>query len=154
MITWSIAGSFFLFRYIFKDFSADMRFLLIGSIFPIIFDFLISIFGLSNEILNISQSLITVLIVFSFVMIFTKRNTILRKNFLLICIGIFFCLLLNFIWLNQTVFFYPIPVSQLETFKISSNYEIFLNIVGVFYLVSKLQSRHLVILFLKTGKII
>ena len=154
MITWSIAGSFFLFRYIFKDFSADMRFLLIGSIFLIIFNFLISIFALSNEILNISQSLITVLIVFSFVMIFTKRNTILRKNFLLICIGIFFCLLLNFIWLNQTVFFYPMPVSQLETFKISSNYEIFLNIVGVFYLVSKLQSRQLVVLFLKTGKII
>jgi len=154
MIIWSIAGSFFLFRYIFKDFSADMRFLLIGSIFPIIFNFLTSIFGLSNEILNISQSLITVLIVFSFVMIFTKKNTILRKNYLLICIGIFFCLLLNFIWLNQTVFFYPIPVSQLETFKISSNYEIFLNIVGFFYLVSKLQSRQLVVLFLKSGKII
>ena len=154
MIIWSIAGSFFLFRYIFKDFSADMRFLLIGSIFPIIFNSLISIFGLSNEILNISQSLITVLIVFSLVMIFTKRNTILRKNYLLICIGTFFCLLLNFIWLNQTIFFYPIPVSQLETFSISSNYEIFLNIVGVFYLISKLKSRQLVVLFLKTGKII
>ena len=154
MIIWSIAGSFFLFRYIFKDFSADMRFLLIGSIFPIIFNSLISIFGLSNEILNISQSLITVLIVFSFVMIFTKRNTILRKNYLLICIGTFFCLLLNFIWLNQTIFFYPIPFSQLETFNISSNYEIFLNIVGVFYLISKLKSRQLVVLFLKTGKII
>ena len=154
MIIWSIAGSFFLFRYIFKDFSADMRFLLIGSIFPIIFNFLISIFGLSNEILNLSQSLITVLIIFSFVMIFTKRNTILRKNCLLICIGIFFCLLLNFIWLNQTIFFYPIPVSQLETFNLSSSSEIFLNIIGVFYLVSKLQSRQLIVLFLKTGKII
>ena len=63
MIIWSIAGSFFLFRYIFKDFSADMRFLLIGSIFPIIFNFN-KYFWSSNEVLNISQSLITVLIVF------------------------------------------------------------------------------------------
>ena len=159
MIIWSVAGSFYLFRYIFKDYSADMRFLSIGSVLPLILNFLFKILGVNYEILLMSHSLISVLIIFSFVMLFTKRSTELRKKLLLICIGMFFSLFLNFVWLNQTVFFYPLFNYQFSEFDvqesyINTNFQILLNTIGAFYVFYKFKSRTLVNLFLKTGKII
>ena len=58
MIIWTSSISIFLFRYIFKDYAADLRFIILGSLYPLILDSLSYNFGISNKTQFLGHSLL------------------------------------------------------------------------------------------------
>ena len=76
-----------------------------------------------------------------FVMIFTKRNTKLRRNFLLIAIGVFFHLLFDFMWLRQEVLFFPLQFEDKDTFIFNASTLFIQEFIGLVYLIPKLNSK-------------
>ena len=107
MIIWTSSISIFLFRYIFKDYAADLRFIIIGSLYPLILDSLSYNFGISNKTQFLGHSLLFNVSLFFLIMIITKRGSKIRSNALLFSIGAFLYLVLSFTWTNQSIFLYP-----------------------------------------------
>ena len=107
MIIWTSSISVLLFRYIFKDYSADLRFIILGSLYPLLLDSISYNFGISNKAQFLGHSLLFNVSLFFLIMIITKRGSIVRRNSLLFSIGSFLYLVLSFTWSNQSVFLYP-----------------------------------------------
>ena len=74
-------------------------------------------------------------------MIFTKRNTKLRRNFLLIAIGVFFHLLFDFMWLRQEILFFPLQFENKDTYTFNASTLFIQEVIGLVYLISKLNSK-------------
>jgi len=148
ILSWASFISIFLFRYIFKDYKADMRYLLLGTLFPRILDLILNI---TDNYQFIGHSLFFSIILFFLIMISTNRNTIFRKNSLLACIGMFFYLFLSFTWLNQSIFLYPLFSDSNSNFILSRNVEIILSIIGVVYFLFKIKNLTNFKYFLKSG---
>lgn len=148
ILSWTSFISIFLFRYIFKDYKADMRYLLLGTLFPRILDLILNI---TDNDQFIGHSLFFSIILFFLIMISTNRNTIFRKNSLLACIGMFFYLFLSFTWLNQSIFLYPLFSDSNSNFILSRNVEIILSIIGVVYFLFKIKNLTNFKYFLKSG---
>ena len=148
ILSWASFISIFLFRYIFKDYKADMRYLLLGTLFPRILDLILNI---TDNYQFIGHSLFFSIILFFLIMISTNRNTIFRKNSLLACIGMFFYLFLSFTWLNQSIFLYPLFSDSNSNFILSRNVEIILSIIGVVYFLFKIKDLTNFKYFLKSG---
>ena len=148
ILSWASFISIFLFRYIFKDYKADMRYLLLGTLFPRILDLILNI---TDNYQFIGHSLFFSIILFFLIMISTNRNTIFRKNSLLACIGMFFYLFLSFTWLNQSIFLYPLFSDSNSNFLLSRNVEIILSIIGVVYFLFKIKNLTNFKYFLKSG---
>jgi len=148
ILSWTSFISIFLFRYIFKDYKADMRYLLLGTLFPRILDLILNI---TDNYQFIGHSLFFSIILFFLIMISTNRNTIFRKNSLLACIGIFFYLFLSFTWLNQSIFLFPLFPDSNSNFILSRNVEIILSIIGVVYFLFKIKNLTNLKYFLKSG---
>ena len=102
MFFWHIGLSISFFRYVFKDFSADLRFLITGVILPEIIYISLKLMNFSELYSQIGHTLLFAIFLLIFVMIFTKRNTKLRRNFLLIAIGVFFHLLFDVMGTSTT----------------------------------------------------
>ena len=149
ILSWASFISIFLFRYIFKDYKADMRYLLLGTLFPRILDLILNI---TDNYQFIGHSLFFSIILFFLIMISTNRNTIFRKNSLLACIGMFFYLFLSFTWLNQSIFLYPLFSDSNSNFILSRNVEIILSIIGVVYFLFKIKNLTNFKYFLKIGR--
>ena len=148
ILSWASFISIFLFRYIFKDYKADMRYLLLGTLFPRILDLILNI---TDNYQFIGHSLFFSIILFFLIMISTNRNTIFRKNSLLACIGIFFYLFLSFTWLNQSIFLFPLFPDSNSNFILSRNVEIILSLIGVVYFLFKIKNLTNLKYFLKSG---
>tara|TARA_B100001093_G_scaffold246987_2_gene236461 strand:+ start:2631 stop:3095 length:465 start_codon:yes stop_codon:yes gene_type:complete len=154
MIIWTSTMSIFLFRYIFKDFNADLRYIIFGSCFPILLDRILYLFSISENLISIGHSLfVTIALLFS-LMITTKRNSILRNNALLFSIGSFLYLALSFTWLNQEIFLYPIFSDTDDLFEISLIFKFVLNIIGLIYFFYKTKNFENLKLFIKKGQFI
>ena len=152
MIIWTATISIFLFRYIFKDFNADLRYIIFGSFFPIIFDRILYFFNISENLISIGHSLfVTIVLLFS-LMIITKRHSTLRNNSLLFSIGSFLYLALSFTWLNQEIFLYPIFSPTDDLFEISLLFKVVFNIIGFLYFFYKIKNYENLKLFIKKGK--
>ena len=106
MFFWHIGLSISFFRYVFKDFSADLRFLIAGVIFPEIIYISLKLLNFSELYSQIGHTLLFAIFSLIFVMIFTKRNTKLRRNFLLIAIGVFFTCYLILCGLGRKSYFF------------------------------------------------
>ncbi len=78
MFFWHIGLSISFFRYVFKDFSADLRFLITGVILPEIIYISLKLMNFSELYSQIGHTLLFAIFSLSFVMILTKRNTKLR----------------------------------------------------------------------------
>ena len=148
ILSWTSFISIFLFRYIFKDYKADMRYLLLGTLFPRILDLILNI---TDNYQFIGHSLFFSIILFFLIMISTNRNTIFRKNSLLACIGMFFYLFLSFTWLNQSIFLFPLFPDSNSNFILSRNVEIILSLIGVVYFLFKIKNLTNLKYFLKSG---
>ena len=144
----------FLFRYIFKDYAADLRFLIIGSLFPLILDSLSYNFGISNKTQFLGHSLLFNVSLFFLIMIITKRSSKIRSNALLFSIGAFLYLVLSFTWTNQSIFLYPFFENEQNFIVLSSQIEIVLNLIGILYLIIKFKNFENLKLFLKNGKLL
>ena len=132
MIIWTSSISIFLFRYIFKDYAADLRFIIIGSLYPLILDSLSYNFGISNKTQFLGHSLLFNVSLFFLIMIITKRGSKIRSNALLFSIGAFLYLVLSFTWTNQSIFLYPFFESEQNFIVLSSQIEIVLNLIVLF----------------------
>ena len=106
MFFWHIGLSISFFRYVFKDFSADLRFLITGVILPEIIYISLKLMNFSELYSQIGHTLLFAIFLLIFVMIFTKRNTKLRRNFLLIAIGVFFTYYLILCGLGRKSYFF------------------------------------------------
>ena len=154
MIIWTSSISIFLFRYIFKDYSADLRFIILGSLYPLILDSLSYNFGISNKTQFLGHSLLFNVSLFFLIMIITKRGSKIRSNALLFSIGAFLYLVLSFTWTNQSVFLYPFFENEQNFIVLSSQIEIVLNLIGILYLIIKFKNFENLKLFLKNGKLL
>ncbi len=154
MIIWTSSISIFLFRYIFKDYAADLRFLIIGSLYPLILDSLSYNFGISNKTQFLGHSLLFNVSLFFLIMIITKRSSKIRSNALLFSIGAFLYLVLSFTWTNQSIFLYPFFENEQNFIVLSSQIEIVLNLIGILYLIIKFKNFENLKLFLKNGKLL
>ena len=154
IILWTTSFSIFLFLYIFKDKNADLRFVILGSLFPVFFDFLLYLFGVAQHGKFIGHSIFFTIILFFLVMVITKRGTLFRSNALLFSIGSFFYLVLSFTWLNQQVIFYPLLEQSDENFALSNNIQFLLGVLGLFYLLFKIRNFASLKNFIRTGKFI
>ena len=154
MIIWTSSISIFLFRYIFKDYAADLRFIIIGSLYPLILDSLSYNFGISNKTQFLGHSLLFNVSLFFLIMIITKRSSKIRSNALLFSIGAFLYLVLSFTWTNQSIFLYPFFENEQNFIILSSQIEIVLNLIGILYLIIKFKNFENLKLFLKNGKLL
>lgn len=154
MIIWTLSISIFLFRYIFKDYAADLRFIIIGSLYPLILDSLSYNFGISNKTQFLGHSLLFNVSLFFLIMIITKRGSKIRSNALLFSIGAFLYLVLSFTWTNQSIFLYPFFENEQNFIVLSSQIEIVLNLIGILYLIIKFKNFENLKLFLKNGKLL
>ena len=154
MIIWTSSISIFLFRYIFKDYAADLRFIIIGSLYPLILDSLSYNFGISDKTQFLGHSLLFNVSLFFLIMIITKRGSIIRSNALLFSIGAFLYLVLSFTWTNQSIFLYPFFENEQNFIVLSSQIEIVLNLIGILYLIIKFKNFENLKLFLKNGKLL
>ena len=154
MIIWTTSISVLLFRYIFKDYSADLRFIILGSLYPLSFDSISYNFGISNKAQFLGHSLLFNVFLFFLIMIITKRGSKVRRNSLLFSIGSFLYLVLSFTWSNQSVFLYPFFENEQNPIVFSSQIEIVLNLIGTLYLIIKLKTVENLKLFVKNGKLL
>ena len=154
MIIWTSSISIFLFRYIFKYYAADLRFIIIGSLYPLILDSLSYNFGISNKTQFLGHSLLFNVSLFFLIMIITKRGSKIRSNALLFSIGAFLYLVLSFTWTNQSIFLYPFFENEQNFIVLSSQIEIVLNLIGILYLIIKFKNFENLKLFLKNGKLL
>ena len=154
MIIWTSSISIFLFRYIFKDYAADLRFIILGSLYPLILDSFSYNFGISNKTQFLGHSLLFNVSLFFLIMIITKRGSKIRSNALLFSIGAFLYLVLSFTWTNQSIFLYPFFEKEQNFIVLSSQIEIVLNLIGILYLIIKFKNFENLKLFLKNGKLL
>lgn len=152
ILFWTSGISIYLFLYIFKDKNADLRFVIFGSLFPVIFDSSLYIFGITNQNEYIGHSIFLTVGLFFIFMIATKRGSLFRANSLLFSIGTFFYLVLSFTWLNQSIILYPLFQNSEDIFSLDKNYKTALGGVGILYLFFKFRSIQILKEFINTGK--
>ena len=128
MLFWHVGFSIFIFRYVYKDYEADLRYLAGGALLPDFVDFLFNLLGLR--------------IAFNH-----------KKNFLLITIGIFLHLFLDFMWLNQHILFFPLPFDSIETSSRGFLILLVQEIAGFSYLYSKINTLEQADDFFRDGRI-
>lgn len=139
MFFWHIGLSISFFRFVFKDFSADLRCLIVGVLIPEFLNIFNTFVKINPEI---GHTLFFAVAGLIFVMIFTKRDTKKRKNLLLVCIGIFFHLLFDFMWLRPEVLFFPLQFDpNSERIPINLSVLFIQEVIGLVYLIPKLNSK-------------
>lgn len=109
MALWHLAGSLFLFRWIFRDPSVDVRFLLVGAVLPDLFDLTVGTVILADRYSSGSlwfHSLLVPTLIGIAVLLVLRRGR-RRQQWLAIVIGMFFHLLLDGMWTNTAVFLWP-----------------------------------------------
>ena len=154
ILFWTSGISIYLFLYIFKDKNADLRFVIFGSLFPVIFDSSLYIFGFTNQNEYIGHSIFLTVGLFFIFMIATKRGSLFRANSLLFSIGTFFYLVLSFTWLNQSIILFPLFQNSEDIFSLDKNYKTALGGIGILYLFFKFRSIQILKEFINTGKFI
>ena len=73
ILFWTSGLSIYLFLYVFKDKNADLRFIIFGSLFPVIFDSILYFFGLTNQNEYIGHSIFFTVSLF-FIFMIAKRG--------------------------------------------------------------------------------
>ena len=152
ILFWTSGLSIYLFLYIFKDKNADLRFIIFGSLFPVIFDSILYFFGFTNQNEYIGHSIFFMVSLFFIFMIATKRGSLFRANCLLFSIGSFFYLVLSFTWLNQSIILYPLFQNSEDIFSLAKNYKTALGGIGILYLFFKFRNIQILKEFINTGK--
>ncbi len=169
MIFWHLGLALFLFVWIFRDKSADLRYLLVGSLLPDIIDKTLYLFLFTNNSRTYGHTLLFAVLSLFAIMIITNRENPKRKSYLLVPIALLFHLVLDEMWMFSETLFWPLfngmfsPSSSsadslIELFIISINKTevIVKEIMGmVFFFVSineKKSFRANLFNLIKTGK--
>ena len=109
MLFWHVGATLFLFRWIFRDPKVDVRFLILGALLPDLIDMPIGPLVLA-DVYSTGElwfhSLLAASIYMALVLIFTRRGR-RRRAFMAVGVGWLFHLLLDGMWANPEVFFWP-----------------------------------------------
>jgi hypothetical protein len=109
LILWHVAGALFLFRWVFRDPSVDVRFLVAGVLLPDLIDLTIGTVvapGLGTGQLWL-HTLIAPSVVVIVVLVATRRGA-RRRAWMALAVGMFFHLLLDGMWTSTEVFLWPL----------------------------------------------
>ena len=106
MFFWFIGIGILIFKYVFKDNTADLRFLITGLLILDFVDFILAISPISKDKNFITHSLLFSVLTMFLIIVITKRGTKLRKNILLFSIGLCLRLFVDFMWLDQFNFLF------------------------------------------------
>ena len=109
MLFWHLGGNLWLFRWIFRDPKVDVRFLLLGAILSDLIDLPVGTVLLADrystgELWFHSLTLPTIYMIG--VLLLTRRGR-KRRAFMAVGVGWLFHLLLDGMWMNQEVLFWP-----------------------------------------------
>lgn len=109
MVFWHVAGTLFLFRWVFRDPSVDVRFLVAGALIPDLVDLTLGTV-LAPELGSGQLWLHTLLaptLVLIVVLMATRRGA-RRRAWMALAVGMFFHLLLDGMWTSTAVFLWPL----------------------------------------------
>lgn len=109
MLFWHLGANLWLFRWIFRDPKVDVRFLLLGAILPDLFDLPLGTLVLAERYSTGElwfHSLVIPSLYMVAVLLATRRGR-RRRAFMAVGVGWLFHLLLDGMWTNQEVFFWP-----------------------------------------------
>lgn len=108
MLAWRIAATTWLFRWIFRDPKVDVRFLMAGVILPDVVDLAVGTVFVPNLASGElwAHSLVLPTVAMAVILISTRRGR-RRRAWMALTIGWLFHLLLDGMWLNENVFFWP-----------------------------------------------
>ncbi len=109
LLLWHGAGALFLFRWVFRDPSVDVRFLVAGALVPDLVDLVIGT-ALVPELGSGQLWMHTLLapsLVVVVVLIATRRGA-RRRAWMALAVGMFFHLLLDGMWTSTEVFLWPL----------------------------------------------
>ena len=151
MFFWFIGTGILIFKSVFKDNKADLRYLVTGLLFLDLADAVLSIRYIDKEPRYITHSLIFSVLVMFVIMILSKRGTSKRKNLLLFSIGLYLHLFLDFMWLDQSTFLFPLPFESNEINVKTLSTNLILEIFGITYLIFKLKNFTSIKKFLSHG---
>lgn len=141
MFFWFIGIGVLIFKYVFKDNKADLRYLITGLLVLDFLDILLSIEPIGKELKFITHSLIFSVFMMFLIMLFSKRGSKVRKNSLLFSIGLYLHLFLDFMWLDQAIFLYPLPSETIDIFNKTLLMVVAQELIGVTYLIYKLKNQ-------------
>jgi membrane-bound metal-dependent hydrolase YbcI (DUF457 family) len=108
MIFWHLGATLFLFLWIFKDRTADLRYLLVGSLLPDLLDKFLYLVVVTDSSRTYGHTLLLGVLTLFIVMFITNKENSNRKSYLLVPIALFFHLLLDEMWLFKETLFWPI----------------------------------------------
>ena len=151
MFFWFIGTGILIFKSVFKDNKADLRYPVTGLLFLDVADVVLSIRYIDKEPRYITHSLIFSVLVMFVIMILSKRGTSKRKNLLLFSIGLYLHLFLDFMWLDQSTFLFPLPFESNEINVKTLSTNLILEIFGITYLIFKLKNFTSIKKFLSHG---
>jgi inner membrane protein len=109
MLLWHLGATLWLFRWIFRDPKVDVRFLLLGAILPDLIDLPVGTLILADRYSTgelWSHSLLAPAIYMSVVLLVTRRGR-RRRAWMALGVGWLLHLLLDGMWVNEEVFFWP-----------------------------------------------
>lgn len=148
MLLWHLGATFFLFRWIFRDPSVDMRWLALGAVLPDLVDIPIGTLVLAER-LSTSEAWAHSLVAptgLAIVVLAATRRGSRRRAGMAVVVGAFLHLLLDGMWAETEVFLWPvagpIPVGPspwwggLAERLVSSPWPWVLELVGLVYLTS------------------
>ena len=105
MLLWHLAGTLWLFRWIFRDPGVDVRYLALGAVLPDLIDFPSSLVtGVDGR--GWAHSLTFAFVLMAAVLLVLRRGS-RRKRWMALAVGVFFHLLLDAMWVEGETFLYP-----------------------------------------------
>jgi hypothetical protein len=106
MILWQLAGTIFLFRWIFRDPKVDVRLLAAGALLPDLIDLVLGIFLGQPSRQRIGHALVAPTVVAIVVLLSTRRGR-LRRRLMTVVVAWMFHLMLDLVWLREETFLWP-----------------------------------------------
>jgi len=111
MLFWHLGGAIAVFRLVFKDPTADIRFLALGALLPDLFELVVGGLapsGTSDLIRFLGHSLLFCLAALIGTLIFTRRPTPARRKGALLVVGVTLHLVFDLFWIRPGLLFWPL----------------------------------------------
>ncbi|MCY3651679.1 MAG: metal-dependent hydrolase [bacterium] len=111
MLFWHLGGAIAVFRIVFKDPSADIRFLASGALLPDLFELVVggmATSGTSYLIRFLGHSLLFCLAILIGTLVFTRPPTPARRRGALLVVGVILHLVFDLFWIRPGLLFWPL----------------------------------------------
>ena len=107
MILWHVAGSIFLFRWIFRDPKVDLRLLVLGAVLPDLVDLVAGVILGEPSRQRWGHALVVPVIV-TVLILLTNRRGRRRRHLMTVVVAWLFHLVLDGVWVREQTFLWPV----------------------------------------------